>query len=112
MFFARIFIICNKLVQLKACKDFYDSLLCIRGVMMSILMKFYSVVRNSDILFEVKIIKNNWGVFVLVGQKGKTQRTIFFFCENNISFFFCRFTHVQEKRELILANNTAAVQFL
>jgi hypothetical protein len=88
VFFARIFIICNKLVQLKACKDFYDSLLCIRGVMMSILMKFYSVVRNSDILFEVKIIKNNWGVFVLVGQKGKTQRTIFFSVKTIFPFFF------------------------
>lgn len=99
MFFARIFIICNKLVQLKACKDFYDSLLCIKGVMMSILMKFYSVVRNSDILFEVKIIKNNWGVFVLVGQKGKTQRTIFFFCENNISFFFVGLRSMCKKKE-------------
>jgi len=46
------------------------------------------------------------------GTKGKDAKDNFFFCENNISFFFCRFTHVQEKRELILANNTAAVQFL
>lgn len=49
--------------------------------------------------FWSQIIKNNWGVFVLVGQKGKTQRTIFFFCENNISFFFVGLRSMCKKKE-------------
>jgi hypothetical protein len=65
---------------------------------MSILMKFYSVVRNSDILFEVKIIKNNWGVFVLVGQKGKTQRTIFFSVKTIFPFFLSVYACARKKR--------------
>lgn len=67
---------------------------------MSILMKFYSVVRNSDILFEVKIIKNNWGVFVLVGQKGKTQRTIFFSVKTVFPFFLSVYVACARKKRI------------
>ena len=98
VFFAGIFInICNKLVQLEACKYFYDLLLCIKGDMF-ILMKFYSLWSGTRIFFEVKILKNSRGVFVLVGQKGKMQRTNFFFLWKQC-FFFVGLRSICKKKE-------------